>query len=346
MQHSITHARRDRQHQFRVRSGGSALLAFVLGLGYGSVTLNTAYALPGTPTVINGGPPANSATFASTATTLTVTQLVPNLALSWAPSGTGSTPTKAFDILSGETVTFIQPSVTSIAFNQIVCSGCSATQIAGTLQTQLSGSPGTVGGKVWLFDPNGIAIGTGAVVNVGGLLASSLTADPATWLANPNSALPINDGGGPTPTNGAVTNAGAITASGTTGYVALVGNSVDNASGGTIDVGFGTVDLAAGRVATVTALSGGGLNFALDLTSANALANNNAAASYASANEGSLSGAAVRLSANDANAMFASGAVNTSGIIRAVNLDNSGGTITLTGVGDPVLASGTLNAAG
>jgi len=43
--------------------------------------------------------------------------------------------------------------------------------------------------------------------------------------------------------------------------------------------------------------------------------------------------------------LFAS-AVNTSGVIRAVNLDKSGGTISLVGAGSPVVASGTLDASG
>ncbi|HEV2701590.1 MAG TPA: filamentous hemagglutinin N-terminal domain-containing protein, partial [Steroidobacteraceae bacterium] len=346
MRHSIAHARRHGQPKCRSQSKRNALYAFVIGAGFGSIMVNTAYALPGTPTIVNSGPAGNNATFdTSVPNTLTVNQLVPNLAITWTASHTGSTPNKAFDILTGETVTFVQPSTASIAWNQISCNGCSATQIAGTLQSQLAGSPGTVGGKVWLFDPNGIAITSGGVVNVGGLVASSLTGDPAAWLANATpetTGFQITDGGGATPTNGAVTNAGSITA----GYVALAGNSVDNASGGTITVGFGTIDLAAGRVATVTPLAGGGLNFALDLTSANALANNNTAGvNNAVANEGSLTGAAVTLTANDANAIFAT-AVNTSGIIRAVQLSNQGGTITLNGIGDPVQASGTLNSAG
>jgi filamentous hemagglutinin family protein len=332
------------------RSPRRSFFALTLGASYGLFCAGQVGALPGTPTIQNPGTPASNATFASTATTLTVNQLVQNLAIVWTPNPGGNVPTKAFDILSGETVTFMQPTTTSVAYNAISCAGCSATQIAGTLQSRLTGAPaGTLGGRVWLFDPNGIVIGQGAIVNVGGFVASTLQGDIPTWLANPNNPITLSDGGGATPTNGAVTNDGNITAKdGVNGYVALIGNSVaatHTGATGSIDVGFGSINLAAGRVATITALNTGGLNFALSAAAGDAINVNNGTAISAVANSGALTGATVTLSANVANALFAS-AVNTSGVIRAVNLDNSGGTIKLVGAGSPVVASGTLDASG
>ncbi|MGC1520172.1 MAG: filamentous hemagglutinin N-terminal domain-containing protein, partial [Steroidobacteraceae bacterium] len=329
------------------RSFRQSSFALALGASYGVFCAGQAGALPGTPTVQGTG----VATFTPGTNSLTVNQTSENLAIVWTPSGAGSTPTKAFDILSGETVTFMQPNTGAVAYNSISCSGCSATIIAGTLQSRLTSNPTLVGGSVWLFDPNGIVIGQGAVVNVGGFIASSLQGDIPTWLANPNNPLTINDGGGATPANGAVTNDGNITASnGVLGYVALIGNSVaatQTGATGTINVGFGSINLAAGRVATITALNGGGLNFALSTAAGDAINVNNGSATSAVAVTGpaALTGAAVTLSANVAAALFTN-AVNTSGVIRAVNLDNSGGTIKLVGAGSPVVASGTLNASG
>src|SRR5258708_6347032 len=330
------------------RSFRKSFFALALGAASGFFRSGEAGPVPATPAVKPPGNPANGATFTSTATSLTVNQLVQNLGIVWTKNPAGNVPTKAFDILTGETVTFVQPTTNSVAYNAITCAGCSATQIAGTLQSQLAGAPaGTVGGRVWLFDPNGIGIGQGAIVNVGGFVASTLQGNIANWANNHgNNPLTLDDGGTATPTNGAVINNGTITAKdGVNGYVALIGNSVAQSATGSIDVGFGSINLASGRVATITALNIGGLNFALSALAGDAINVNNAAATSAVLNSGALTGAAVTLSANVANALFAS-AVNTSGVVRAVNLDNSGGTITLVGAGSPVVASGTLDASG
>ncbi len=69
----------------------------------------------------------------------------------------------SFNIGSGNTVTFQQPSVSSVALNRIYDPNVST--ISGNLKAN---------GQVYLVNPNGILFGSGANVNVGGLIASTL----------------------------------------------------------------------------------------------------------------------------------------------------------------------------
>ena len=127
----------------------------------------------------------------------------------------------------------MQPSANAIAVNRIF--DTNGTQILGHLNAN---------GQVFLINPNGILFGRGAEVNVGGLVATtlelseaSLVSDARTFSANSaNSAA-------------SVVNEGTITAA-PGGYVALLGNHVDNR--GSISAQLGTVSLAAGSAGTLT----------------------------------------------------------------------------------------------
>ncbi len=78
----------------------------------------------------------------------------------------------SFNISNGSTVTFAQPSASSIAVNRIF--QANPAQIFGALNAN---------GVVYLLNQNGILFGAGSQVNVGGLVASSLDITPAA-LAN------------------------------------------------------------------------------------------------------------------------------------------------------------------
>ena len=70
---------------------------------------------------------------------------------------------QSFNITAGNTVQFVQPSNSSVALNRIF--DPNLTTIAGTLKAN---------GQVYLINPNGILFGSGAQVDVGGLIASTL----------------------------------------------------------------------------------------------------------------------------------------------------------------------------
>jgi filamentous hemagglutinin family protein len=105
---------------------------------------------------------SGSASLTISGSQLKVTQASPSALLNW----------QSFNISSGATVTFSQPGISSIAINRIFQGNPS--QIFGALNAN---------GVVYLLNQNGILFGSGAQVNVGGLVASSLNMSPSA-LAN------------------------------------------------------------------------------------------------------------------------------------------------------------------
>jgi len=67
-----------------------------------------------------------------------------------------------FSVPAGSAVQFNQPSSSSITLNRVTGSGIST--IDGSIRSN---------GQVWLLNPNGLLFGSGASINVGGLLAAT-----------------------------------------------------------------------------------------------------------------------------------------------------------------------------
>ena len=118
-----------------------------------------AYALPIGGTVAASTAPG-SATISVTGSTETINQSADRVIIDWTN----------FDIAPGETVTFNQPSNTSIAFNRVRAGE------AANIDGNLSGN-----GGVFLFADGGVFFGDNAVVNVGSLLASAVMLDPVDY---------------------------------------------------------------------------------------------------------------------------------------------------------------------
>lgn len=128
---------------------------------------------------------------------------------------------RSFDIASGETVRFVQPSADARVLNRI--ESAAPTRIDGSLLAN---------GRVYIVNPNGVVFGRGATVDVAGLTAA------AGRLSNENFVSGVDHFTGLT---GAVTNEGQITAQ----RVVLAGAAASNI--GTISAPSGTVVLAAGE---------------------------------------------------------------------------------------------------
>jgi filamentous hemagglutinin len=142
-------------------------------VSYASALLWTGSAHGGSPPLpvpcVTGGCPANSkapnsgfvqygaASAVTSGNTLTVTQSTSNTILNWAN----------FNIASGYTVNFVQPSATAAALNQIW--SANPTNIAGKLNAN---------GQIYLYNQNGIIFSQGAQVNVGSLTATTLGLSP------------------------------------------------------------------------------------------------------------------------------------------------------------------------
>ncbi|MFI5316733.1 MAG: filamentous hemagglutinin N-terminal domain-containing protein, partial [Myxococcota bacterium] len=126
-----------------------------------------------------------------------------------------------FDIKSGETVTFVQPSADSRALNRIF--SAAPTRIDGTL---------TANGQIYIVNPAGVFFGSGSQVNVAGLQAAAGHLSDRDFSNNTDHFTGLR---------GRVENAGQITA----GAVSLVGGKVSNSGSVTADGGW--IIMAAGR---------------------------------------------------------------------------------------------------
>ncbi|MDO9403409.1 MAG: filamentous hemagglutinin N-terminal domain-containing protein [Polaromonas sp.] len=243
---------------------------------------------------------AGAAAMATTGATTTVTQSTANAVINW----------QSFSIAAGQTVQFVQPSVTSVALNRVV--GADPSSIFGNLSSN---------GKVFLVNPNGILFGVGSSVSVGGLVASTLNIGDANFMdarykfAGPGS--------------GAVVNRGSLHADG--GYIALMGGRVDNQ--GVMTAQMGTVVLAAGNAMTMDIAGDRLLNVTVDQGAVQALVQNGGLIQS--------DGGTVLLNTQAAGHLLST-VVNNTGVIRAQTLSSVGGTIKL--LGD--MQTGTIHVGG
>ncbi|MER0042844.1 YDG domain-containing protein [Pseudomonas sp. MGal98] len=266
------------------RGGMVGFLAAVGLLGSGAVL---AADLPTGGTIVGG-----SGAISQNGSHMVVDQQTGKLVTNW----------NSFDIGADASVTFNQPGANSIALNRVIGGG-NASQILGKLDAN---------GQVWLLNPNGVVIGKGAEVNVGGLVASSLQISDQDFLAGKTT---LNGGAGA----GAVLNQGTVNAA-QGGVVALIGPQVGNS--GTISTPGGSTVLAAGDRVSLDFQGDGlvGVNVERGVFDA------------AVRNEGHISadGGMVALSARSADALLNS-VINNTGVIEAKGLVERGGRILLDG---------------
>jgi filamentous hemagglutinin family protein len=275
-----------------VRSGfalKSVSVAVALALGSNS------HAAPTGGTVVAG-----NANITSTPGNTTINQSSQSAVLNW----------QSFDVGVTEAVRFVQPNSSSVALNRVL--GADPSSILGSLSAN---------GKVFLVNPNGILFGTGAQVNVGGLVASTRDIANSDFLAGRYTFSGNSNAG--------ILNQGAINADG--GYVALLGATVSNQ--GVIAAKLGSVALAAGDVLTLDVAGDGLLNVTVSAGSVDALVHNGGLIQ--------ADGGQVLLTAKSASTLLQS-AVNNSGMIQAQTIENRGGVIKL--LGD--MQSGTVNVGG
>ena len=244
-------------------------------------------------------------------TTTVVKQATPRMAIDW----------QQFNIAEQEQVRFEQPSADAAVLNRI--HDQRPSEILGSVQAN---------GRVFLINPNGLLFGANAQVNVGALVASSLDLSSQAFMEG-ESRLQALDG---EPT-GMIINQGLLRAA-AGGSISLVGAGVINQ--GTIEAYQGSVNLAAGRVATVAFDSDGLVRFQID----EGLLENATELSAAVTNQGVINaaGGQVLLSGHATQQVFDS-AVNNEGVIRAGKIEQQGGVIRLVGVGAGVTNSGELD---
>ena len=157
----------------------------------------------GSATILQSGTPGQTVT--------TVKQNTAVAAIHW----------KSFNLGTGDTVNFVQPSKESVTVNRIT--DTAGSKILGRIQAN---------GQVWLLNPNGILFGKDAQINVGGLVASTLSTMDTNASSSAIRQEQVLSGNSKAP----VVNLGQINAA-EGGYVALLGHTVSNQGSITSDQG-------------------------------------------------------------------------------------------------------------
>jgi filamentous hemagglutinin family protein len=240
-----------------------------------------------------------SATFNTAGSQFTVTA-ANNTVINWS----------TFNIAAGETTTFVQPSSTSVVWNNI--NDSNPSQILGNLYAN---------GYVVLQNQNGFVVGGAATISTHGLLMTTSPTPP------PNLA-----GGGPwqfdaLPPTASIINYGQITSVG--GPAFLIANDIINANDpvkgtGTITAEQGNIGLYAGQEVLVsTSPDGRGISARVTLPSS-AMSNDH---KLIVDNEG-------RLIADGGAIMARAETVNQNGLMQANTVVNNNGVIELVASGD------------
>jgi len=205
-----------------------------------------------------------------------------------------------FSIAGNERVAFHQPGKQSIALNRVV--GNNGSQIQGQLDAN---------GKVFLVNPNGVLFGSGAQINVGGLVASTQNIADADFLAG-NYRFSGNS-------TASIVNDGHITAA-DGGSVALLGARVSN--NGVIQARMGRVALGAGNAFKVNFDGNDLLSLQVEGGAVDAQATNGGLLK--------ADGGEVLMTARAAGNLL-NAVVNNTGTIEAKGLASHAGKITLDG---------------
>ena len=195
-----------------------------IGVAAVSVLWNAAnlYAVPGVTELPSGGVTvAGQARIGGSASTMVVTQTTDRAVMRW----------NTFNIGSAARVQFDQPGSNSVVLNRVL--SANPSEIYGILSAN---------GKVFLVNSSGIVFGKGSRVDVGGLVASTMSIDEGEFM---NGRYRFERSG----STASVKNEGDITAA-DGGLVALFGADVRN--GGTIEARLGSVILAGGDSLTLT----------------------------------------------------------------------------------------------
>ncbi|WP_457280513.1 two-partner secretion domain-containing protein [Polaromonas sp. P5_D5] len=279
-----------------------AAVVMLLAMSVFNLQVHAADALNSTVVVGSGNVSTSGAT-------TTINQASQRLAIDWTHLSTAA----------NEALVFNQPNAQAIALNRIT--GSSPSEFLGSL---------TANGQVFILNPNGVLFGAGSQVNVGGLVASTLSMSNADFMAGSTTFGTDPGQAGTGSSAGKVTNKGTLTAA-NGGYVALLAPEVRNE--GVIRAMLGTALLAAGNKITLNLDNGNLLGYSIDQGAINALAENKLLIQ--------ANGGQVLLSAK-AMDQLTTATVNNTGVIEAKTLQNKAGRILL--MGD--METGTVNVGG
>lgn len=247
---------------------------------------------------------------------LTITQTSERMVIDWLN----------FSIDDGNAVYFDQAhGPDAVALNRVI--GGELSEIYGLLKAD---------GQVFLINPQGIVFGESAQVDVGGLVASSLSLSDGDFLAGEYRFGGSSNHAHGEVAAGPVINLGELKATPGEfggGYIVLLAPEVRN--DGTISAYLGTVALGAGGAATLEVQGGGLLRFAVDQETAGAY--------LANRGEIAVDGGVAWLEARARDALLST-VLNQEGTVRARGAESRDGRIVLFGGDSGVVeVSGTLD---
>jgi filamentous hemagglutinin family protein len=262
-----------------------SVLAIAVAAAWLAATANPAWAGPQGGTVTAG-----SATIQTNGAQTTINQSTAKAAIDWT----------SFSVGKNEAVRFNQPSASAITLNRVT--GTESSQIMGNLSAN---------GQVFILNPNGVLVGNGAQVNVGGFVASTLRMSNQDFMSG-NFKLS-------NPGSGSVVNQGQITVP-LGGTIALIAPVVQNT--GKLTAPQGTALLAAADAVTLKLQDGGLTSYTIDQGSLQALVDNGGAIL--------TEGGHVVLTAKARDAL-AKASINHSGLIEAQTVGVKNGVVELLG---------------
>ncbi|WP_027016969.1 two-partner secretion domain-containing protein, partial [Comamonas composti] len=272
-------------------------------------TQATAQSLPQNGNIVSG-----SASINFNGNVMTIDQTSRAALINWSSFNIGAANTVQFNQLQGSQATAVN-----------LVTGSSASLISGEL---------TSIGQVFLINPAGITFNAGASVNVGGLLASTLS--PGTpGLLNANGVASTFElaGGG----TGAVVSNNGGTLSAASGGISLIGGAVSNI--GIISAANGSINLVAAGAARVTNdVSSSGMSQLTFLPTA--------AGTFAGTginNTGVLSARNISMNALMGPGLSSTG-INTGGTIIANAIDAGEGSLTIRSTAPVAINAATITA--
>ena len=140
----------------------------------------------------------------------------------------------SFNLGRGESAEFRFDQRSWIVLNRVTSSAVSIDgHVTGYQAANLNAAlPANTGGNVWFYSPQGVAFGANAVVDVGGLLATSAAVNETQFLNSANLVVGFTGSG----SGGPVTIAGGAQLSGA-GYLAFVAPQVTSGAGASVTAG-------------------------------------------------------------------------------------------------------------
>jgi filamentous hemagglutinin len=263
---------------------------------------------------------SGAATATQAGSKLTVNQTSSNVTLNW----------QSFNISANGTVQFVQPSASAVALNQI--NDVNPSQIFGSLNAN---------GRVFLINQNGIVFGSGAQVNVGGLLASTLNIASAAasggLIAPGSNGNPAFQAFSTGTTGGITVSQGATLQTASGGQILIFAPTITNE--GSISTPGGQTMLAAGDTIYLATQSDPSLRGLLvEVGGTGGTVTNGRASNSAVKTPEQLVG---QILASDGNVTLAGLAVNQLGRVSATTSINENGSIYL-----EADANGTISGSG